>query len=748
MPAPKMLSGLPKPVLFALYGAVGGLLGALVFGEPLYAVLEPEKAATGRPEPEVAVAASPEIPLPLDGSNPFVVEIARGEFDEPVTVRFENLPAGVTIDPITIAKGQTKGNATATARGAAVAVKPIKVIAEAKVGGKPVTGSTSTSVAVSDPSRPQADIMFVLDVTASMQNEIDGVKNGVRSFAAALQRNKIDFRIGLVAFRDLTFDGPAAMQVLKFRGDVFTSDAEAFRDQVGTLLASGGGDIPESSLEAVTEATNQPFRKSATKVILLITDAPPKVLDQNARHSEASIPAAVQRVAGIVKNKGIDSVHLVVPNGKVNQAGVANPVLLPTYEPLREAGLEKAKGEFFELADVGAGVGFDTLLNKFSVRVTEAAKAKNPEGKLQVAGEAKAPELGQKSLQSNKEYTKGSGVRLAILSAVWTAAIAALVCLALVAGQHHYLRGTLPDAMGLGTGLGGGLVAGLVGGAAGQALYMIAPDSKFLTIIFLLFGWALLGGLAGVGLSLFIPNLKKVHGLAGGAIGGVVGAIGFMLVSSFTGDIVGRLVGGFLVGFCIGLMVAIVEAAFRRAWLEVRYGERETITVNLGPEPVKIGGDGPACTVWARGAPPLALRYFIRNGQVICEDSPTRTESTVSDGDAREVGNVRLTVRTGTSAAPVENKPPTRPAPAPKRTPEPAPVALDDDPMPMPMPVSPPPAAPKPAAAPPRPTAPAPAPVQAAKPSGPRDPDACPGCGRKNPGRPGARYCMLCDNTY
>lgn len=734
MPAPKLLAGLPKPVLFGLYGAIGGLLGALVFGEPLYFMLEPAKAATGRPEPEVAVAASPEVPVAINGTNTFIVEIARAEFDAPVTVRFENLPTGVTIEPVTLAKGETKGTATVTASGAAVAVNLIKVIAEAKAGDKTVTASSATKVAVSDPSRPQADVMFVLDVTASMQNEIDGVKNGVRSFAASLQRNKIDFRIGLVAFRDLTFDGRDAMTVLKFKDGEFTTDAEAFRDQVGMLRASGGGDIPESSLEAVAEASNQPFRKSATKVLLLITDAPPKVVDQDGKHTDAAIPGAVRRTVGVVKEKGIDSVHLVVPNGKKGK-----PMLLAMYDPLRDLGGEQGpKGEFFDLADVADGVGFDTLLDKFSVRVTEAAKAKNPDGKLQVGGAATKPELGQKSLQSNVDYAKGSEVRLAVLSAVWTAAIAALVCLALVAGQHHYLRGTLPAAAGLVTGLVGGLVAGLVGGAAGQGLYMIAPGGKFLSIIFQLFGWALLGGLAGVGLSLFIPNLKKVHGLAGGAIGGAVGAIGFIAVSSFTGDIVGRLVGGLLVGFCIGLMVAVVEAAFRRAWLEVRYGERETITVNLGPEPVKIGGDGPACTVWARGAPPLALRYFIRNGQVICEDSPTRTEVVAADGDAREVGNVRLTVRTGTSAAPVAASTPVRSAPAPKRAPEPATISDDD---PLPRAVSP----PKPIA-PPRPTAPAP--VKAAAPSGPRDPDACPGCGRKNPGRPGARYCMLCDNTY
>ena len=52
MPAPKALAGLPKPVLFGLYGAVGGLLGALVFGEILFRLLEPEKAQAAKPEPQ------------------------------------------------------------------------------------------------------------------------------------------------------------------------------------------------------------------------------------------------------------------------------------------------------------------------------------------------------------------------------------------------------------------------------------------------------------------------------------------------------------------------------------------------------------------------------------------------------------------------------------------------------------------------------------------------------------------------
>ena len=70
-------------------------------------------------------------------------------------------------------------------------------------------------------------------------------------------------------------------------------------------------------------------------------------------------------------------------------------------------------------------------------------------------------------------------------------------------------------------------------------------------------------------------------------------------------------------------MVAIAEAAFRSAWLEVWHGPREMITVNLGAEPVRVGGDARQCTVWARGAAPVALRFWVRDGRVVCGVSLT-----------------------------------------------------------------------------------------------------------------------------
>jgi len=469
-----------------------------------------------------------------------------------------------------------------------------------------------------------------------------------------------------------------------------------------------------------------------------------------------------------------------------------------------------------------------------------------------------------------------------IIIGIWTALLAVGLCLALLMGQNKYLHRPLFAAgrIPLVAVIAGAVAAGFVSGSVGQTLYSLFLAIGIGSLGFLV-GWVLLGGLLGLGISYFVANLdRKKAGLAGLA-GGLLGAVAY-LVFSRADDWVGRFAGAAALGFCIGLVVAVVEAAFRRAWLEVRFGERETITVNLGPEPVKVGGDAKACTVWARGAADVALRFFIRNGAVICEDVPTRTESVVGNGHTQTAGTVTLTVRTGATATsnppvpprpaaprlpskpaatpellslddapplaaiPVAASPPVRPPeppkPVPVATPK-SPIPDDDDGLPMPMSNAPPtrpvvksildddgfapparplpakpplpasakpplpvsakpplptsarpplptsakpplpvstkpptltPAAPKPpvpvAAKPPLPTAPKPpappmpgkvpmpmppkppavsaSPPTATPPKPIADAEGCPTCGRKAPGRPGMRYCMLCDKTY
>jgi len=363
----------------------------------------------------------------------------------------------------------------------------------------------------------------------------------------------------------------------------------------------------------------------------------------------------------------------------------------------------------------------------------------------------------------------GSGGALAAVVPVglWTALIAAGLTAALLAGQNYYLgKGVLPGgpkALALVT---GGAAVGFVSGSVGQGLYALFGLAGAAGLGFA-GGWALLGGLLGWGVGFFLPNLDARKAALAGVVGGLLGAGGFF-AGSVAAEWAGRLLGVVLLGFCIGLMVAVVEAAFRSAWLEVRYGPREVVTVNLGPEPVRVGGDARQCTVWARGAAPVALRYWVRDGKAVCEDAATRQTTDVRDGDRRSLGPVEVVVRTG-AGGPVAPRRPVHSAPNVE------PLSLDPDPPPpkpaavntswddLPAPVVPPapprapaPPAPKPAApvAAPRPAAPpappkpaAPKPPAAAKPA---DPDACPYCrnGTKHPGRPGARYCVIHDQSY
>ena len=132
MPAPKMLAVLPKPLLFGLYGAIGGLLGALVFAEPLYHLLTPPKPAPPPPEPQLALAASPAVEVFVEGRNTFPVQVARDAFDGPVSVRVEGLPPGVVAGPVSIPQGKAEGEVALTAGPSAkpVASHGAKVVAE------------------------------------------------------------------------------------------------------------------------------------------------------------------------------------------------------------------------------------------------------------------------------------------------------------------------------------------------------------------------------------------------------------------------------------------------------------------------------------------------------------------------------------------------------------------------------------------------------------------------------------------
>src|SRR5262245_26831149 len=92
----------PKPVLFGLYGALGALLGLLLLGELLFALLHPPKL-----KPEVKVAVASELVVFPGSENKLTVTIARHGFQGPVTISAANLTRDIQIPDVTIPEGSS-----------------------------------------------------------------------------------------------------------------------------------------------------------------------------------------------------------------------------------------------------------------------------------------------------------------------------------------------------------------------------------------------------------------------------------------------------------------------------------------------------------------------------------------------------------------------------------------------------------------------------------------------------------------
>lgn len=255
--------------------------------------------------------------------------------------------------------------------------------------------------------------------------------------------------------------------------------------------------------------------------------------------------------------------------------------------------------------------------------------------------------------------TTASSTRRVLQSGLWAALLSLGIGLALVLAQNYQLRRrpllSVRDAW---LGIPGSLVAGFSAGAIGELLFArmaLASGSESLigNLVERVASWGLLGALLGLGMAFFVPNLKAARAAGGGAMGGAVAAIvfvllapgiGYMFSAQTVGDLVGRLLGAAILGWFIGVMVALVDALFREAWLEVRYGPNEVRTFGLGREFLSIGSDHRACSIFAPKAPPVAFRYKMEAGRILCKDESSGVSLAILPGDERRVGTATVTV--------------------------------------------------------------------------------------------------------
>jgi hypothetical protein len=149
--------------------------------------------------------------------------------------------------------------------------------------------------------RYAVDIVFCIDVTGSMGPVIDAVKENVRSFHSLLgdamaEKEKAisQLRIRVIAYRDFA-DNPAdAIQSTDFLS--LPERTDKFDSFIQGLNATGGGDEPESGLEALSLAVDSAWERGLDRrrhVIALFTDASAHPLGMAEARRVSTYPPSV-----------------------------------------------------------------------------------------------------------------------------------------------------------------------------------------------------------------------------------------------------------------------------------------------------------------------------------------------------------------------------------------------------------------------------------------------------------------------
>ena len=137
------------------------------------------------------------------------------------------------------------------------------------------------------PYEPRLDVVFVIDSTGSMADEIRTVKTHLINIIQEVEGGQPtpDLRVGVVTYRD---HKPEEMEYL-YKKLELTHDIESAVDFIRNIEARGGGDLPEAVADGLDFAINKmnwnnevidqnqkiypyPYTK---KLIFLIGDAPP-----------------------------------------------------------------------------------------------------------------------------------------------------------------------------------------------------------------------------------------------------------------------------------------------------------------------------------------------------------------------------------------------------------------------------------------------------------------------------------------
>lgn len=158
----------------------------------------------------------------------------------------------------------------------------------------------------------QADIVFVIDTTGSMSSAINNVVRNIDSFVDALSAEySVKANFALIDYKDITCSGEETVLVTTGSSPWFT-DVSEFKTKISSLVVTGGGDGPETPIDALAMAHELDFRQNANKFIILVTDADYKNNNNYGIGSMDEMTDLLERsgiVTSVISSTGYESIY-------------------------------------------------------------------------------------------------------------------------------------------------------------------------------------------------------------------------------------------------------------------------------------------------------------------------------------------------------------------------------------------------------------------------------------------------------
>lgn len=202
-------------------------------------------------------------------------------------------------------------------------------------------GATTLKIAAERPAitLPTIDLVFILDTTGSMSEEIQSVKDTIDQVVAKFDK-QVQVRVALVEYKDRG-DDPET------RVFQFSNDLPAFRKKISGIQASGGGDTPENVNAGLSVALRQLSwdKNASARMAFLIADAPPHLDYPNVDKYSASAVLAAQSGIKVftISASGMDALGQAVFRQIAQLTGASNMFVLRGGAGAQSTGAGDAK---------------------------------------------------------------------------------------------------------------------------------------------------------------------------------------------------------------------------------------------------------------------------------------------------------------------------------------------------------------------------------------------------------------------